>query len=237
MRRSGEILKEINEFVIKSTKPGDSTKDLADRANQRLSMYEDAKPVFLNYYGFPHVMCVSVNEQVIHGIPSNSKIIRSGDIVSIDFGVNYKGMITDAARTYVVGNTNSEKQLLIRETENALLAGITVVKNSTKVGTVSSKIEAILNKAKLGIVRDYVGHGVGHHLHESPDIPNYGEAGTGFVLKSGMTIAIEPMAILGSESVYTEKDGWTVSSTEGSLSAHFEDTILVQDNGYEILTR
>lgn len=237
IRRSGEILKDINNFIIQSTKVGDSTKDLADRAYEKLKQYKDTKPVFLNYYGFPHVMCVSLNSQVIHGIPKADIIIKSGDLVSIDFGVNYMGMITDSARTFVVGKTNTNKQHLIEKTDQALLAGIEVVKNATSIGTISSEIEKVLTKSKLGIVREYVGHGVGHNLHESPDIPNYGVAGTGLNLQTGMTIAIEPMATLGNEAVYQENDGWTVSTVDGSLSAHFEDTVLVLDNSYEILTR
>lgn len=237
IRMSGKILESVIKFVIHSTKVGMSTKDLADMANSQLNGHKGAKPVFLNYHGFPHVMCVSVNEQVIHGIPSASKKIKDGDIVSIDFGVNYNGMITDAARTFVVGNTNSAKKLLIEKTEQALLAGIKVVKSSTHVGTISANIERVLNDSKLGIVREYVGHGVGHQLHETPNIPNYGVINTGQKLVSGMTIAIEPMAMLGNDDVYVEDDGWTVSTTDGSLSAHFEDTILVTDFGYEILTR
>ncbi len=237
IRRSGLILAEVVDFIIRSAKPGMSTKDLADLAALQLKEYNKAKPAFLNYHGFPHVLCVSVNSQVIHGVPKDSIIIDDGDVVSVDFGVNYKGMITDAARTFVVGKTNSSKKLLIDKTEQALFAGIEVVKNSTRVGTISSEIEKILRQAKLGIVREYVGHGVGHELHEEPNIPNYGKAGTGPILEAGMTVAIEPMATLGGEGVYIEDDDWTVTTTDGSLAAHFEDTILVTDDGFEILTR
>ncbi len=237
IRKSGRILESILQFVIQTAEVGMSTKDLADLASQQLGKYKDAHPVFLNYYGFPHVMCVSVNQQVIHGIPRASKKLRDGDVVSVDFGVNYKGMITDSARTFVVGSTNSSKKLLLEKTEQSLLAGIKVVKSSTRVGNVSAKIEDVLTSAKLGIVREYVGHGVGHQLHEEPNIPNYGRTNTGPELVAGMTIAIEPMAMLGSDNVFVEDDGWTVSTYDGSLSAHFEDTVLVTETGYEILTR
>ncbi len=237
IRRSGDILEQVIQFVIHCAKPGMSTKDLADLSFSKLNEYQHAKPVFLNYYGFPHVMCISVNEQVIHGIPKSNKILNNGDVVSVDFGVNYKGMITDAARTFVVGNTNSSKRLLLEKTEQSLLSGISVVKNTVRVGTISSAIQKVLDDAKLGIVREYVGHGVGHKLHEDPNIPNYGVNNTGIELLSGMTIAIEPMAMLGNEKVYVEDDGWTVSTSDGSLSAHFEDTVLVTDDGFEILTR
>lgn len=237
IRRSGQILEEVINFVIQSTSSGMSTKDLANIARHKLEDYKHAKPVFLNYYGFPDVLCVSVNSQVIHGIPKDDFLINDGDMVSVDFGVNYKGMITDAARSFVVGKTNTSKSHLLKKTEQSLFAGIKVVKNAIPVGTISSEIEKVLSSAKLGIVRDYVGHGVGHALHEEPNIPNYGKAGTGFVLESGMTIAIEPMAVLGNEAVFVEDDDWTVTTKDGSLSAHFEDTVLVTDEGYEILTR
>ena len=237
IRQSGSILEQVIQFVVQHTKPGMSTKDLADLSLSKLNEHQHAKPVFLNYHGFPHVMCVSVNDQVIHGIPKSNKILHDGDVVSVDFGVNYKGMITDAARTFVVGNTNSSKRLLLEKTEQALLSGISVVKNTVQVGTISSAIQKVLDDAKLGIVREYVGHGVGHKLHENPNIPNYGVKNTGPELLSGMTIAIEPMAMLGNEKVYVENDGWTVSTSDGSLSAHFEDTVLVTDDGFEILTR
>lgn len=236
MRKSGKILAQVIEFLIESTKPGMTTLDLDSLANQKLEEL-GGKPVFLGYYGFPGVLCVSVNDEVIHGIPNARKVINEGDIVSVDFGVNYNGMITDSARTFVVGNTNSAEKLLIQKTEQALLDGISVVKSRTYIGDISAKIEHTLKKAGLGIVRDYVGHGVGHELHEAPDVPNYGKAGTGFVLEAGMTIAIEPMATLGGDRVYTDVDGWTVKTADRSRAAHFEDTVLVTQDGYEILTR
>lgn len=236
MRKSGQILAETLQVIMDLTKPGMSTYDLAEIAAGKLKEL-GGKPVFLGYYGFPHVLCVSVNDEVIHGIPRKDHIISQGDLVSIDFGVNYEGMITDAARTFVVGSTNRSGEHLIRKTEEALLAGVGVVKNNTLVGDISAAIERVLTGAKLGIVRDYVGHGVGHELHEEPNIPNYGQPGTGMILRQGMTIAIEPMATLGGESVIVDSDGWTVRTQDGSRAAHFEDTVLVTASGAEILTR
>ena len=236
MRVSGNILEQVLILVQKSTRAGMSTQDMADIAREELKRL-GGEPVFLGYYGFTDIICISVNDEVIHGIPNNNHVIKDGDIVSIDFGVKYHGMITDAARTFVVGNTNSAERLLIRKTEEALLAGISVVKSNTYIGDIASTIEEVLKKANLGIVKDYVGHGVGHQLHEEPDIPNYGRAGTGQMLKAGMTIAIEPMATLGGEKIVTEEfDGWTISTKDGSLAAHFEHTVLITEDGAEILT-
>jgi methionyl aminopeptidase len=236
MRHSGKILGLVLKIVQSFTKQGVSTKDMADLAAKELKAL-GGKPVFLGYHGFPHVMCISVNEEVIHGIPKADKIIGDGDVVSIDFGVNVDGMITDAARTFVVGNTKSADKLLIKKTEEALMNGISVVKSNTHIGDISSEIERILHSANLGIIKEYVGHGVGHQLHEEPNVPNYGKAGTGPVLYEGMTIAIEPMAVLGSPQVYVDNDDWTVVAADGSRAAHFEDTVLVTKNGFEILTR
>ncbi len=236
MRISGQILESVLKIVQSQTRVGMSTKDLANIANHEMKRL-GGKPVFMGYYGFPDVMCVSVNDEVIHGIPRSTFLLNEGDLVSIDFGVNYNGMITDAARTYVVGNTKSSDKLLIQKTEQSLMAGIDVVKSGTKIGDVSAAIEQVLSKSGLGIVREYVGHGVGHELHEEPNIPNYGHAGTGPVLEAGMTIAIEPMATMGSPKVYVARDDWTVITRDGSRAAHFEDTILVTETGAEILTR
>ncbi len=236
MRKSGRILENVLNYVMQSTEAGMSTLALADLAADKLKEL-GGKPVFLGYHGFPHVLCVSVNDEVIHGIPRADHIINQGDVISIDFGVNYEGMITDAARTYVVGKTNSAEKLLISKTEQALLTGINVVKSSTRVGDVAAAIEEVLTKAKLGIVKEYVGHGVGHELHEEPNVPNYGRSGTGPMLETNMTIAIEPMATLGRPEVYVADDNWTVITRDGSIAAHFEDTVLVTENGPEILTR
>jgi methionyl aminopeptidase len=193
-------------------------------------------PAFLGYQGFPNSICISVNDAVVHGIP-NDVPFKSGDIIGFDFGVIYGGMITDAARTVIVGESTPEKTKLVQSTIRSLDDAINSAKNGCSVGDIASSAQNVLDKAGLGIVRDLVGHGVGHNVHEEPEIPNYGVAGTGPKLKSGMTIAIEPMATMGDYKVVLDPDGWTIRTRDGSLSAHFEDTILITDSGSEILTR
>lgn len=235
MRESGKILAIILDKICNIATPGVSTKFLADTAAKELKIM-GAKPAFLGYSGYPDVICISVNSEVVHGIPGNY-IIKDGDIVSIDFGVNYKGMITDAARSVIAGNTNPTKLALLANTKSSLDDGIAQVHDGVHVGDISSAIQEVLDESGLGIVRDLVGHGVGHNLHEEPNIPNFGKKNTGPILHAGMTIAIEPMSTIGSHRVYTAADGWTVLTRDGSLSAHFEDTVLITKNGSEILTR
>lgn len=236
MRESGRQLATVLNYLRSVIEPGMSTKDLADLAAERLREL-GGKPAFLGYHGFPDVLCVSVNDEVVHGIPSRQKIIKSGDIVSLDFGVAVDRMITDAAISVVVGTTNNQKIIdLLKITERSLMAGIEQVAAGVQVGTISEAIEKVLEKHRYGIVRDLVGHGVGHAVHEDPNIPNYGRAHTGPTLEAGMTIAIEPMATLGREEVTVDDDQWTIRTQDGSLSAHFEHTILITEAGYEILT-
>lgn len=235
MRQSGHMLATVLDILCLDTKPGITTKSLADIAAKELKKL-GGEPAFLGYYGFPDVVCISVNDEVVHGIPGNY-VVKDGDIVSIDFGVTYKGMITDAARSVVAGSANKSKLKLLSDTKISLDAGIEQLHGGVRVGDISAAVQEVLDGSGLGIVRDLVGHGVGHNLHEEPNIPNYGRAGTGQILQSGMTIAIEPMATNGSHRVYTAADGWTVLTRDGSLAAHFEDTVLITDDGYEILTR
>lgn len=235
MRSSGQMLVTVLDVVCKATQPGITTKSLADIAAKELKCL-GGEPAFLGYYGFPDVICISVNDEVVHGIPGKY-LIKDGDIVSIDFGVTYKGMITDAARSVVAGNANKAKLQLLDNTKASLDAGIAKLHGGVRVGDISAAIQEVLDESGLGIVRDLVGHGVGHNLHEEPNIPNYGRANTGLILQSGMTIAIEPMATMGSHRVFTAADGWTVLTRDSSLAAHFEDTVLITDSGSEILTR
>lgn len=235
MRESGHMLATVLDATAAYAQVGMTTKQVADFAAAEIKKL-GAIPAFLGQYGFPDVICISVNQAVVHGIP-NRYVLKDGDVLSLDFGVKHQGMITDAARTVIVGTANKAKLKLVETTKASLDAGIAVLKDGVFVGDIASSVQAVLDEAGLGIVRDLVGHGVGHQLHEDPNIPNYGRKGTGPQLKSGMTIAIEPMATLGSYQVFTAQDDWTIETRDGSLAAHFEDTILITDTGFEILTR
>lgn len=236
MHVSGQMLGTVLAALRQHLEPGMTTKQLADFARSELAAL-GGSPAFLGYQGFPDVLCVSVNEQVVHGIPG-ARVISAGDIVSMDFGVVYNGMITDAAISVIAGKPSNQKhQQLVIDTERAMLAGVAAIAGPTKIGTIAAAVQAVLQKGGYGIVRDLVGHGVGHELHEDPNIPNYGRAGTGALLEPGMTIAIEPMATLGTDRVYVDsEDDWTILTADNTWSAHFEHTVLITETGAEILT-
>ncbi len=236
MRASGQILATILKLLEEQLSVGMTTQQLADSAGRELKAL-GGKPAFLGYFGYPDVLCVSINDEVVHGIPSSRRVIEDGDIVSIDFGVLYEGMITDSALTTIAGRPKSATDTkLVQDTRKSLNAGIGALHGGVMVGDVAAAIQKVLDDGKYGVVRDLVGHGVGHELHEDPNIPNYGSRGMGPKLEVGMTIAIEPMATLGDYRVYIENDGWTVRTRDGSRAAHFEHTVLITENGAEILT-
>ena len=235
MRVAGKMLATVLLDVKKYTRAGMSTKDLANHAADRLKVL-GGKASFLGYQDFPDVICISVNDEVVHGIPRTDKILEDGDIVSIDFGVTFNDMVTDAALTFVLGTADPKITKLINTTERSLMAGIDVIKAGVRVGDIASAVQKVLDSGGYGIVQDLVGHGVGHYVHEGPDIPNYGHAGSGPVLLAGMTIAVEPMATLGDWQVTMDDDNWTIRTKDHSLAAHFEHTILITEKGYEILT-
>lgn len=237
MRESGAMLATVLAFLEKQIAAGQTTKYLADLAAKELKTL-GGKPAFLGYQGFPDVICISVNDEVVHGIPSMHKVLQEGDIVGLDFGVSYQNMITDSAITIVIGDylENSHK-ILVDTTKASLTAGIKAVKDGVQTQDIGSAVQAVLDKQHLGIVRELVGHGVGHHVHEEPNIPNYGTRGKGERLEAGMTIAIEPMATLGDYKVQLDNDRWTIRTKDHSLAAHFEHTVLITNNGFEILTK
>lgn len=235
MRESGRMLATVHSEIKKFVEPGVSEIEVAQLAARELKALGGA-PTFKGYSGFPDVICISVNDAVVHGIPGN-RIINDGDIASFDFGVTYNGMVTDSAFSMVVGSGNTVLQQLVSVTEQSMMAGIEALRDGVKTGDIGAAVEAVLKLHNYGIVRELVGHGVGHSLHEMPDIPNYGQAGSGHELKAGMTIAIEPMANLGTEKIVMDSDGWTIRTADGKPSAHFEHTVLITENGFEILTK
>lgn len=238
MRVSGNLLAQVLAYIKPLVVPGSTTKEIADQANAKLFDLEPtAKHAFLGYQDFPDVICISVNDEVVHGIPGD-RIINDGDIVGLDYGVSYNGMITDAAISVIAGRAKQKGHIdLLARTEAALDAGIFAVIDQVRTGTIGAAVEASLSRYPYGIVKDLVGHGVGHHVHEDPNIPNYGRANTGPWLDAGMTIAIEPMVTLGTDQVHVADDGWTILTNDGSMAAHFEHTVLITAEGAEILTQ
>lgn len=235
MRQSGRILAQVLTEMISKVSAGMTTEELAYIAEKRVYNL-GAKPSFLNYNGFPAVVCISINDEVVHGLPGK-RVIKPGDLVSIDFGVEYKGLLTDAARTVLVESDDPTKQKLIDVTKKSLEAGIKAVRDGCRVGDIGNAVQKVLEKPGYGVVRSLVGHGVGRKVHEEPDIPNYGNKGTGQIIQAGSTLAIEPMSTMGGYEVYTAADGWAIVTRDNSLSAHFEDTVVVTKNGAEVLTR
>ncbi len=234
MKIAGRINFETHQLLAKNIRPGITTQELNDIADAYIRS-QGGIPSFLNYEGYPASICTSVNEEIVHGIPSKRKL-KNGDIISIDIGVIYKGYHSDSAWTHPVGTISEKKQKLLDITKEALYRGIHEVKAGARLGDIGYAIESFALKNHLGVVRVLVGHGVGTNLHEDPDVPNYGQKNTGLVLKKGMTIAIEPMLNLGTEKVYMLDDDWTIVTGDNKPSAHFEHTVLVTDDGYEILT-
>ena len=236
MRKAGKIVSGTFAELKKAVKPGVTTKEL-DRIAYEYIKSCGATPSFLGYSGFPASICVSVNDQVIHGIPDNTKL-REGDIVSIDIGACYKGYHGDSAKTFPVGKISSEAQKLIDVTRQSFYEGIAFAKRGNRICDISAAIQKYVEKNGFGIVRDYTGHGVGSVVHEEPSVPNYVMRVKGPRMLSGMTIAVEPMVTAGHYDVFVDSDNdWTVYTDDGSLAAHYEHTILITDGECEILTR
>lgn len=235
MRKAGKIVGNTHHYLEKYIRPGITTKELDTLANDFI-LKSEATPSFKNLYGFPGTICISVNEEVVHGIPSNRKL-KDGDIVTLDIGACYKGYHGDSAWTYPVGHIDSKIEALLKETEESLFAGLSMVKEGNRIGDIGYAVSEIAKKYKLGVVKELVGHGVGSEVHEEPDVPNYGKKQTGPILKEGMVIAVEPMLNLGTEEIFMLDDDWTIVTADDLPSAHFEHTVLVTKDGYEILTK
>lgn len=235
MRESCKILAKVHEELGKAIKPGISTKDIDILAEKLIRSY-DCIPNFLNYNGYPASVCVSVNEEVVHGIPSKQRILKEGDIVSLDCGCIYKGYHSDAARTYGVGAVSKEVQQLMDVTKQSFFEGIKMAKAGNHLYDISNAIDDYVSQFGYGIVKDLVGHGIGTSLHEDPQIPNFRQKRKGLLLQPGMTLAIEPMINMGTWEVEFLDDDWTVVSRDGLPSAHYENTILITEGEPEILT-
>ena len=235
MREANRLLSEVHQALGEAIRPGMSTKDI-DRMGYRLIRERGCVPNFLNYNGYPASICVSVNDEVVHGIPHNRRILREGDIVSLDAGLIYKGYHSDAARTYAVGKISPEAEKLIAVTQQSFFEGIRYARAGYHLHDISNAIDAYVRSFGFGIVRDLVGHGVGSSLHEPPEIPNFHQDTRGIRLQPGMTLAVEPMITLGTDDVEWLDDDWTVVTADGSLAAHYENTILITEGDPEILS-
>ena len=235
MAFAGQTVAEVLETVKRSSEPGVSLKEL-DAIAAEVIRSRGCTPSFLGYHGYPANICTSPNGVIVHGIPSDYRLVE-GDILSIDAGAIYEGFHGDAAITFPIGETTPEVQLLIDSTERALAAGISAVNAGARLGDIGHAVESEAHLHGFGVVREYVGHGIGRQMHEDPQVPNYGKPGTGTKLKKGMAICIEPMFNLGGPETAVEEDGWTVVTADGSLSAHFEHTIAITDSGPNVMTR
>ena len=235
MKDAGRITGEALLVARDMVRPGVSTYEI-DLAIRQYIEKCGATPTFLGYGGFPASACISVNDEVIHGIPSKNRILVDGDIVKIDTGATYKGYVGDSARTIPVGNVSEEARKLIKATRDSFWAGIEALQVGNRLGDVGAAIDAVVRANGFSTVRRYVGHGIGTEMHESPDVPNFGTAGRGIRLCAGMTLAIEPMVNVGSFEVKEMSDGWTVKTVDGSLSSHYENTVALTSDGVLILT-
>jgi methionyl aminopeptidase len=235
MRRAGSILVEVLRVLHAQLRPGVTTGEL-DQVAERMIREAGATPSFKGYHGFSGSICVSINDEVVHGIPSRKRRIADGDVVSIDVGCIWDGWHADCARTWPVGRVPEDVAVLIEATRRGMEAGIAAARPGNRLGDVGHAIESIAREHGYGVVRPFVGHGIGTAMHEDPQVPNYGRPGTGRRIEAGMCLAIEPMFTLGGDDVYVERDGWTVRTRDGSLAAHFENTVAVGESGAEVLT-
>jgi methionyl aminopeptidase len=236
MARGGHILAETVTLMERSVRPGISTRDLDRIAEEFIRSHLGAVPSFKGLYDFPASICTSINNEIVHGIPSRKRVLIEGDIVSVDVGVKFEGYHTDSATTVPVGEIAEESRRLLAITRQALDAGVSAAKNGNHLGDIGAAVQQVVEAAGFSVVRDLVGHGIGTGFHEEPQVPNYGKANRGLRLVPGLTIAIEPMVNVGKPGIRTMPDKWTVVTMDGTRSAHFEHTIAITENGPRILT-
>lgn len=236
MARGGKILAETVKLMERSVEPGMSTADLDKIAEDFIRSHDGAIPSFKGLYNFPASICSSINNEIVHGIPSKKRVLYEGDVISIDVGVFYEGYHTDSATTVAVGSVNEESRRLLDVTREALNAGVDVARAGNHLGDIGAAVQAVVEAAGFSVVRDLVGHGIGTGFHEEPQVPNYGKPNRGIRLVPGLTIAIEPMVNVGKPGIRTMPDRWTVVTIDGKRSAHFEHTVAITENGPRILT-
>lgn len=236
MKKANQIVAETFLYLEEKIKPGISTSAINELADNFMRN-KGAKPSFLGYRGFPASVCISINDEVVHGIPDNKRVLQNGEIVSLDIGTIFEGFNGDSARTFAVGKISPEAARLIKVTEESLKIAIEKAEPGNRLSDISHAVQSFVEKNGFSVVRDYVGHGIGRKMHEDPQIPNFGPPGRGPLLKPGMTLAIEPMVNIGRYEVKTLADGWTVVTSDGSFSAHFEDSIVITEKGPEVLSR
>jgi methionyl aminopeptidase len=234
IKKSNSIVSEILGVLKEKIRPGTTTLEL-NRHSEELAKKKGARPAFKGYRGYPFALCTSVNSEVVHGMPS-SRVLRSGDIISLDFGAYYQGYYGDAAITVPVGDIDEKARLLLETTEQSLYDGILQARAGNRLGNISAAVQSRVEAAGFSVVRDFVGHGIGKNLHEEPQVPNFGVNGRGIELRSGMVLAIEPMVNAGTYKVRVLPDGWTVVTEDGQLSAHFEHTVAITEDGPVILS-
>ncbi len=235
MKKAGQAVAEAFKNINSLIRPGMSTLDI-DKIVEDTFAKCGCTSAEKGYYDYPANACVSVNEELVHGIPSNKKILKEGDIVSVDLVANYQGYMADACRTFAVGKLSPRAEALVKVTKDAFFVGLQQVKVGNTVGDISHAIQTYVESHGYNVTRDYTGHGIGAHMHEDPAIPNYGKAGSGISIQAGMTLAIEPMVLEGKKDIRVLPDGWTAVSKDRKLTAHYENTVVVTSDGYEIIT-
>jgi methionyl aminopeptidase len=237
MSEGGKILAKTIDFIRGRVRAGMSTLDLDLLAEEFIRSHEGATPAFKGLYGFPGTLCTSINEEIVHGIPSAKRVLKEGDLLSVDVGVRWQGFFTDSATTIAIGEVDATSRRLLGVTQRALEAGIAAAQMGNHIGDIGAAVQSVVEAAGFSVVKDLVGHGIGEEFHEEPQVPNYGKPKRGTPLKSGLTIAIEPMVNVGSARTRTMPDKWTIVTADGTRSAHFEHTVAITESGPRVLTR